>query len=118
MANSLQRISGGTGCDIVTSANGHFVPRRGKIYAIVVREDDTTIGHIKEDNNGVITTVRDRSWIGVGAGESTGGGDSEGIPTLIANELLIPDYPIMEIEVITGSIMVYYEENAWKHYRR
>jgi hypothetical protein len=118
MANSLQRISGGTGCDIVTSSDSDFVARRGKIYAIVVREDDTQIAYIKEDNNGVINTITDRSWIGGGAAASTGGSDEETFPLLIANELLIPDYPVTQLEVTAGSVMVYYEENIWNHYRR
>lgn len=116
--NNVQRIAGGTGCDIVTSADGDFAARRGKIYAIVVREDDTQIGHIVEDNKGTLNTISNRSWLGTEEGGSTGGDSTEGIPTLLANDLLIPDYPITEIEIIAGSVMVYYEEYGWKHFRR
>ena len=116
--DKTQRIAGGTGCDIVTSADGDFVARRGKIYAILVREDDTQIGHIVEYNNGTSNKITNRSWIGTEAGGSTGGDSTEGIPTLLANDLLIPDYPITEIEIIAGSVMVYYEEYQWNHLRR
>lgn len=116
--DQTQRIAGGTGCDIITSADGDFTPRRGKIYAILVREDDTQIGHITEYQNGTDVKITNRSWIGTEAGGSTGGDSDEGIPTLLANDLLIPDYPVSEIEIIAGSVIVYYEEYRWNHLRR
>ncbi len=110
MGHNLQKISGGSGCDIVTVADGNFTPRRGKIYAIVVREDNTNIEHIKESNNGVVSTVTSRSWIG---GEST-----DAFVDLIAFDLIIPDFPVTEICLTSGSVMVYYDEYAWKHFRK
>jgi hypothetical protein len=107
--NELEKLTGGIGCDIVTSANGGFVPRRGKIFAFIVREANTNIEHIKEYNDGVITTVTSRSWIG---GESTGG-----FVDLLAGEYIVPDYPITEITLTAGSIVVYYDEYGWKHNR-
>ena len=116
--DNVQRIAGGTGCDIVTPDDGDFTARRGRIYAILVREDDTQIGHIVEDNNGTTNKITDRSWLGGGEGVSTGGSDEETFPKLLKDDLLIPDYPVTEIEVITGSVTVYYEEYGWKHFRR
>lgn len=107
MGHNLQRIAGGSGCDIVV---GKFTARRGKIYAIVVREDDTTIEHIIESNQGVTTTISSRSWIG---GES-----SDAYVVLKANDLLIPDYPCTEIEVSAGSVIVYYDEYPWRHFKK
>jgi hypothetical protein len=118
MADKIQRIAGGTGCDIVTSADGDFAPRKGKIYAIVVREDGTQIAHAVEYNNGTLTRVTSRSWIGLNVGGSSGGDSDEGIITLLKNDLLIPDFPLTEIEIFSGSVMVYYEEYGWKHFRR
>lgn len=110
MGHNLQRIAGGSGCDIVTSADGAYTARRGKIYAIVVREDSTAIDHIVEVVQGTPATVTDRSWIG---GES-----SDAYVTLKANDLLIPDYPVSEIEVSAGSVMVYYDEYPWRHFKK
>lgn len=107
--NSLNKIAGGAGCDIVTSASGDFVPRKGKIYSIYVREASTNIEHIKEDDNGTIRTITSRSWIG---GDSTGG-----FVDLIAGELIIPDYPVTEITLTAGSVLVYYDVYPWKHMR-
>ena len=121
MADKLQRIAGGTGCDIVTSEDGIFTARRGRIYAIVVRENDTQIESVVEDQNGTLVTVEDtaqRSWLGLGTGGSTAGDSAEGIPTLLQNDLIIPDYPLKQIHVYAGSVMVYYEEYGWKHLRR
>ncbi len=121
MADKLQRIAGGTGCDIVTSDDGDFTARRGRIYAIVVREDDTQIASVVEDHAGTavrVSTHAQRSWLGSGGGASSGGDSDEGIPTLLADDLIIPDYPLTKIHVIAGSVLVYYEEYGWKHLRR
>lgn len=121
MGNSLQRISGGTGCDIVTSDDGDFSARKGRIYAIIVREDDTQIASVVEDRDSTLTKVSDtdeRSWLGTGTGGSSGGDSDEGIPTLLKDELIIPDYPLTQIHLIAGSVMVYYEEYPWNHIRR
>lgn len=107
--NELQKLVGGIGCDIVTSADGDFTPRKGKIYAFVVRADNTNIEHIKEDNNGSIETITSRSWIG---GESTGG-----FIDLLRGDYIVPDNPITEITLTSGSILVYYDTYTWKHLR-
>jgi hypothetical protein len=121
MQDRTQRIAGGTGCDIVTSEDGDFKARRGRIYAIVVRADSTQIASVVEDNNGTetrITGTSNRSWLGTGTGGSSGGDSDEGIPSLLQYDLIIPDYPLTRIHVIAGSVLVYYEEYAWKHLRR
>lgn len=121
MGNSLQRISGGTGCDIVTSEDGNFTARKGRIYAFVVRENDTSIASVVEDRDSTFVKVDDsleRSWLGTFEGGSSGGDSDEGIPVLLKDELIIPDYPLTQIHVYTGSIMVYYEEYPWNHIRR
>jgi len=110
MGHNLQRIAGGSGCDIVTSGDSVYTARRGKIYAIVVREDGTTIEHIVENVQGVATTVTSRSWIG--------GENSDAYVSLLANDLLIPDYPVSEIEVSAGSVLVYYDEYPWRHFKK
>lgn len=107
--NDLQRLAGGVGCDIVSSTTGVFNPRRGRIFAMIVREVNTNIEYIKEVNGETITTVTSRSYIG---GESTGG-----FTDLLAGELIIFDYPVTEINLTAGSVMVYYEEYGWKHIR-
>ena len=121
MADRIQRIAGGTGCDIVdydVVGDVEFTARRGRIYAIVVREDNTQIATITEDNNGTTNKITSRSWLGTDTGASSGGDSTEGIPTLLANDLLIPDYPLTAIHVVAGSVLVYYEEYGWKHFRR
>jgi hypothetical protein len=121
MADKIQRIAGGTGCDIVTSEDGDFKARRGRIYAIVVRADSTQIASVVEDNNGTetrISSTASRSWLGESTGGSSGGDSDEGIPSLLQYDLIIPDYPLTRIHVIAGSVMVYYEEYGWKHLRR
>jgi len=121
MANNLQKTLGGTGCDIVTSESGDFTARRGRIYAIIVRENNTQIASIVEDKNGAQTKISgtaSRSWLGIDTGASSGGDSDEGIPTLLKDELIIPDYPLTQIHLVTGSVMVYYDEYSWKHYRR
>jgi hypothetical protein len=110
MANELQKISGGKGCDIVTPTTSPFTARRGRIYAIIPLEDETTIASIKEDNNGAIATVTSRSWIG---------GESAAVyPELNKDCLIVPDYPVTEITVEAGSVIVYYEFTMWKHLGR
>jgi len=118
MSTNLQKIAGGTGCDIVTSDDSDFTPRKGKIYAIYVRENDTQIAYIKEDNKGTVTTITNRSWIGGDTDASTGGSDEEAFPTLITGELYIPDFPVTGIELTSGSVIVYYDEYPWSHFRR
>jgi hypothetical protein len=121
MADNIQRIAGGTGCDIVTSEDGDFKARRGRIYAIVVRADDTQIASVVENQNGSEVRVDDttsRSWVGAYTGGSSGGDSDEGVPLLLKYDLIIPDYPLTRIHVIAGSVMVYYEEYRWKHLRR
>jgi hypothetical protein len=121
MADKIQRIAGGTGCDIVTSEDGDFKARRGRIYAIVVRADSTQIASVVEDQNGSevrVDDTADRSWLGANVGGSSGGDSDEGVPSLLQYDLIIPDYPLTRIHVITGSVMVYYEEYGWKHLRR
>jgi hypothetical protein len=123
MADKIQRIAGGTGCDIVdydVLGDVEFSARRGYIYAILVREDDTQIASITEYNASTNTSTRisSRSWLGTDTGASSQGDSTEGVPALLANDLLIPDYPCTAIHVIAGSVMVYYEEYGWKHFRR
>ena len=121
MADKLQRIAGGTGCDIVdydVIGDVDFSARRGRIYAIMVREDNTQIASVVEDVNGTPTRISSRSWLGTDTGASSGGDSTEGIPTLLQYDLLIPDYPLTAIHLIAGSVMVYYEEYGWKHFRR
>ena len=120
--DNIKRVAGGTGCDVVDAdvyGNREFNARRGKIYAIVVREDNTQIASVVEYDAATNTSnrVTNRSWIG-GDTESSGGDSTEGFPTLLQNDLLIPDYPLTSIHVMAGSVMVYYEEYGWKHYRR
>lgn len=121
MQDRTQRIAGGTGCDIVTDTSGDFLARRGRIYAIVVREDNTQIASVVEDRNGTlvrVTSTNDRSWLGAETGGSSGGDSTEGVPTLLQQDLIIPDYPLKQIHLIAGSVMVYYEEYGWNHFRR
>ena len=107
MSNELHKISGGWGCDIVTADDGNFQARRGRIYAIFAREDDTTIESITEDVNGTSTLVTDRSYLSA---------DSSGQEVLLKKEeMIIPDYPVTAIEVGDGSVRVYYAKDAWKH---
>lgn len=122
--DKIQRIAGGTGCDIVdfdALDGAEFTARRGRIYAIVVREDDTQIASVVEDHNGTLVRVSsttDRSWLGVGTGGSSEGDSTEGIPLLLRDDLIIPDYPLKSIRGNAGSVMVYYEEYGWNHLRR
>lgn len=124
MADKMQRIAGGTGCDIVdydVIGDVEFTARRGRIYAIVVREDGTQIKSVVEDQNGTavrVSSTAQRSWLGTSAGGSSGGDSTEGVPSLLANDLIIPDYPLTAIHVTAGSVLVYYEEYGWKHLRR
>lgn len=106
MANELSKLLGGDGCDIVSSVNSPFTARLGRIYAIVPCEDDTEITSIKEDNDGVSTEVTSRSWIG---------GESSGVyPSLKKDAFIVPDYPVSEITVYSGSVMVYYASRGWQ----
>lgn len=104
-----EKLLGGAGCDIVTAADSPFPARIGKIYAIVVREDDTIIESVTEDVNGTPTEVTSRSWIG---GES-----SDVFVTLLQNDILTPDYPVTSIDISAGSVLVYYTKGEWKHLR-
>jgi len=117
--DSRKRIAGGSGCDIV-AAGAEFPARRGHIYAFIVREDDTQIASVVEDKEGTLTRIYsgERTWMGTGAGASSGGDSDEGIPTLLISDLIVPDYPLKSIHVVAGSVLVYYEEYGWKHYRR
>ena len=123
-SDKLQRISGGTGCDIVdydVQGDVEFTARRGRIYAIVVREDSTQIASVVEDQNGTsvrVNSTSDRSWLGTETGGSSGGDSTEGYPSLLQFDLIIPDYPLTAIHVAAGSVLVYYEEYGWHHYRR
>jgi len=124
MADNIKRVAGGTGCDIVdydVIGDVEFTARRGKIYAIVVREDSTQIASVVEDQNGTevrVSSTNDRSWLGADTGGSSAGDSTEGVPTLLQYDLIIPDYPLTRIHLIAGSVMVYYEEYGWKHLRR
>ena len=109
MAIDVEKLLGGAGCDVVTASNSPFTARIGKIYAIIVQEDDTSIESITEDVNGTATPVTSRSWIG---GES-----SDVLITLKANAFLTPDHLCTEIDVAAGSVMVYYTKGDWKHLR-
>jgi hypothetical protein len=117
--DSRKRVAGGSGCDIV-AAGDEFQARRGHIYAFEVREDDTQIASVVEDKEGTLTRISagERTWLGVDAGASSGGDSDEGIPTLLISDLIVPDYPLKSIHVVAGSVLVYYEEYGWKHYRR
>ena len=103
----LQKMAGGWGCDIVTPNDGNFTARKGRIYAIIPREDDTTLESITEDVNGTSTLVTDRSYISSDS--------SANEITLYKDELIIPDYPVTALEVGDGSVRVYYMKDAWKH---
>jgi hypothetical protein len=122
--DNTQRIAGGTGCDIVdydVIGDIEFTARRGRIYAIVVREDNTQIASVVEDQNGTLVRVsstNDRSWLGADTGGSSGGDSTEGVPLLLQYDLIIPDYPLKSIHLLAGSVLVYYEEYGWKHLRR
>ena len=121
---NLQKIAGGTGCDIVDHdvlGDVEFTARRGRIYAIMVREDSTQIASVVEDQNGTsvrVSSTNDRSWLGTDTGGSSDGDSTEGVPSLLQYDLIIPDYPLTAIHVIAGSVMVYYNEQAWRHFRR
>jgi hypothetical protein len=104
MADNL--LLGGDGCDIVTAADGNFHARIGRIYAIVVREASTTIESVTEDKEGSSNVVTSLSWIG---GES-----SDVFPSLILGDFLSPDYPLSDIEVGAGSVLVYYKAKGWQ----
>jgi hypothetical protein len=106
MANELQKMLGGDGCDIVTAANGAFTARIGRIYAIVVREDSTTIESVTEDIEGTDNVVTSRGWVG---GES-----SDAYVSLKQFDFIVPDYPLSSIEVGAGSVIVYYLKKGWQ----
>jgi hypothetical protein len=106
MADYTKLIAGGDGCDIVTANDGTFTARIGRIYAIVVREDSTTIESVTEDIEGSSNVVTSRGWVG---GES-----SDTLVSLKANDLLIPDYPLRSLEVGAGSVLVYYLAKGWQ----
>lgn len=103
---SEKLLLGGDGCDIVTANDGAFTARIGKIYAIIVREDSTTIESVTEDIEGVANVVTSKAWIG---GES-----SDTLVSLKANDFLVPDYPLSAIEVGAGSVIVYYQRKGWQ----
>ena len=106
--SEIRLLLGGDGCDIVTAANGNFHARIGRIYAIVVREASTTIESVTEDREGSsnVVTSGGPNWIG---GES-----SDVFPTLILGDFLTPDYPLTDIEVGAGSVLVYYLKKGWQ----
>jgi hypothetical protein len=106
MGNELRKISGAGGCDVVTAANSPFTARRGRIVAIIPTAT-SVISSMKEDRKGVITEVTNRSWVG---GESSGT-----FASVKASQLYVPDYPLTEIEVESGEVIVYYDTNPWKH---
>jgi hypothetical protein len=99
-------LIGGDGCDIVTAADGAFTARVGRIYAIVVREDATTIESVTEDIEGVSNVVTSRGWVG--------GASSDAFVSLIAQDFLVPDYPLSAIELGAGSVLVYYQKKGWQ----
>ena len=103
---SEKLLLGGDGCDVVTAANGPFTARVGRIYAIIVREDSTTIESVTEDIEGSSNVVTSRGWVG---GES-----SDTFVSLKANDFLTPDYPLSALEVGAGSVMVYYLKKGWQ----
>ena len=106
MASELQKMLGGDGCDVVTAADGASTARRGRIYAIVVREDSTTIESVTEDIEGSSNIVTSRGWVG---GES-----SDTFVSLKAQDFLVPDYHLSALEVGAGSVMVYYIAKGWQ----
>ena len=89
----ITKLTGGIGCDIVTGTSA-FPARKGKIFAIVAREDNSGITSIKEDMSGRIVTVTSRSYLGTN--------------TLYKGEMIVPDYPLTEITPAAGSFDVYY----------
>jgi hypothetical protein len=89
----LLKIAGGIGCDIVTGTSA-FTPRKGRIFAIIAREDSSGITSVKEDRSGEISTVTSRSYLGTN--------------TLYKGEMIVPDYPLTEITLAAGSVDVYY----------
>jgi len=91
--NSLQLLTGGIGCDLVTGTNA-FAARKGYIAAVVVNEDSTGITHVKEMLNGTATTVTVRSYLGTN--------------TLKENKLIVFDFPVSEIKLAAGSVWVFY----------
>lgn len=101
---SEKLLLGGDGCDIVTAANGAFTARIGRIYAIMVREDSTTIESVTEDREGTPAVVTSKAWVG---GES-----SDTLVSLLASDFLVPDYPLSAIEVGAGSVIVYYQKKG------
>ena len=103
---SEKLLLGGDGCDVVTAANGPFTARVGRIYAIIVREDSTTIESVTEDIEGTPNVVTSRGWVG---GES-----SDTFVSLKTNDFLTPDYPLSALEVGVGSVMVYYQKKGWQ----
>lgn len=104
----LLRISGGIGCDIVNAFDGPFRARIGRIVAIIPRVDNTIIEYIKEEVDGTESAaITSRSYISSDS--------SLNEVHLLAQELIVPDNPVTEIEVSDGSVVVYYAEYPWKH---
>ena len=89
----LLKISGGIGCDIVTGTSA-FTARKGRIFAIIPRADNSGITSIVEDRGGQLVTVTSRSYLGTN--------------TLYKGELITPDYPLTEFTPAAGSFDVYY----------
>jgi hypothetical protein len=92
--SDLLKIAGGIGCDIVTGTS-EFTARKGKIYALRARADNSGITNVKEDQGlASPVTVTSRSYLGTN--------------TLLKDELIIPDYPLTAFTPAAGSFIVYY----------
>lgn len=90
----INKIAGGLGCDIVTGTS-EFTARRGYIFKIVARAANSGITSMVENQNGSPVTVSSgRSYLGTN--------------TLLAGEVIIPDYPVTKFTPAAGSFIVYY----------
>jgi len=88
-----RRVAGGAGCDVVTGTDEFTAPTGKRIESIVVREDDTRITSIKVGS----TETTDKTW--------------QAASTLKANDFIVPDVPINQLTLSSGSVMVYYVAN-------
>ena len=90
----INKIAGGLGCDIVTGTS-EFTARRGRIYAIIPRADNSGITSLVEDQEGTdVTVTTGRSYLGTN--------------TLLTTDQIIPDFPVKKFTPAAGSFMVYY----------
>ena len=91
----MNKIAGGLGCDIVTGTS-EFTARRGRIYMIMPREDNSGITSIVEDQKGTeVTVATGRSYLGTNTLKAT-------------IDMITPDFPVKKLTPAAGSFIVYY----------